>query len=220
MNTSFEKLVGQLKLVFFGSFLAFNALNPSFSLAGEREDFVASVVNELEVSIENSRISFIDLVQAKFENLGESSKVSRDAYLQTYLDAFDLEVANLDRFILNKVEQFTQVEDSEITFEYLKNLGRFVSTILNPERILQSLEGKVQIPVLEVADATSEIDPELCKVCKKKTHLMFICKCEGNFCTKHRDSLKHKCTYDYRKAQQELLRKRNPKIVASKITSI
>jgi hypothetical protein len=225
MRSFFGNLVGRLNLIwaFFGIFLAFNVLNPSLSLAGEREEFMVSVVNELETSIENSRASFIDLIQAKFERLGDLVKVSRDIYLQTYLDAFDIEVARLDEITVKRMEQFTQIDDPEMTFEEQEKEGRFILNILidetfNPEKILQSLEGKIQIIGPEAA--TSETDPELCGVCKKKTHLMFHCKCEGNFCLKHRDSFKHKCTYDYKKAQRELLIKQNPKVVGSKITPL
>mgnify|MGYP003705990237 CR=1 FL=1 len=60
-----------------------------------------------------------------------------------------------------------------------------------------------------------------CMVCNKKLHLFKIkCKCEKYFCSEHRYSDKHDCTYNYKEENKELLTKLNPLIIAKKIENI
>ena len=60
-----------------------------------------------------------------------------------------------------------------------------------------------------------------CMVCNKKLGLLGIkCKCDKYFCSEHRYSDRHDCTYDYKKSTQELLIKTNPVINPSKINKL
>lgn len=58
--------------------------------------------------------------------------------------------------------------------------------------------------------------------CKRKLGLLddIACKCGLSFCTHHRFSGDHACTYDYRAEHMERLRRENPKVVKDKIDKI
>jgi len=60
-----------------------------------------------------------------------------------------------------------------------------------------------------------------CGVCKKKVGLTgFTCRCDGLFCSIHRYSDKHDCSYDYKELGAEEIRKNNPVIVSQKVNKI
>ena len=60
-----------------------------------------------------------------------------------------------------------------------------------------------------------------CHTCKKKLGLVsFPCKCEFIFCSKHRYSSQHSCTYDYKKHYEIEYLKKNPKIQNIKIRKL
>ena len=48
----------------------------------------------------------------------------------------------------------------------------------------------------------------------------FTCRCGGLFCSIHRYSDKHDCTFDYKELGAEEIRKSNPVVVASKVQKI
>ena len=54
-----------------------------------------------------------------------------------------------------------------------------------------------------------------CHCCRKKlkmTELNFICKCNHTFCQLHLNPHSHKCTFDYFKERQDLIKQKNPKM--------
>lgn len=60
-----------------------------------------------------------------------------------------------------------------------------------------------------------------CQMCKKKVGLTgFTCRCEGLFCSVHRYSNEHHCTFDYRELGAEEIRRNNPVIKGEKIQKI
>lgn len=60
-----------------------------------------------------------------------------------------------------------------------------------------------------------------CGVCKKKVGLTgFTCRCDGLFCSIHRYSDKHECSYDYKELGAEEIRKNNPVVVSQKVNKI
>lgn len=61
---------------------------------------------------------------------------------------------------------------------------------------------------------------ERCKNCRKKTLMMCPCTCKQNFCIKCRMPETHNCSFDYKKAYQELLKLKNPKVEGKKVESI
>jgi len=82
-------------------------------------------------------------------------------------------------------------------------------------------------PAVEVAAVASagqqppQKHKNRCYKCKKKIGLTgFKCRCGYIFCSEHRYSDKHECTFDYKLAGRENIAKANPKVVASKINKI
>ncbi|XP_037091841.1 zinc finger A20 and AN1 domain-containing stress-associated protein 6-like [Pollicipes pollicipes] len=71
------------------------------------------------------------------------------------------------------------------------------------------------------ADGVSKKKKNRCEVCRKKVGLTgFTCRCDGLFCSLHRYSDKHDCTFDYRQLGQQEIRKNNPVIVGEKVNKI
>ncbi|VDK23577.1 unnamed protein product [Taenia asiatica] len=48
----------------------------------------------------------------------------------------------------------------------------------------------------------------------------FTCRCGGLYCTVHRYSDSHDCSFDYRESGQADIRKANPQVICSKINKI
>jgi len=60
-----------------------------------------------------------------------------------------------------------------------------------------------------------------CGTCNKKVGLTgFPCRCGGLFCSLHRYSDTHTCTFNYKEQAQEDIRKNNPVVVGEKIKKI
>jgi len=60
-----------------------------------------------------------------------------------------------------------------------------------------------------------------CHECRKKVGLTgFECRCGGLFCSLHRYSDKHKCSFDYHALGAEQIRKANPVVVSEKVQKI
>merc|ERR1719320_2109197 len=60
-----------------------------------------------------------------------------------------------------------------------------------------------------------------CLSCKKKVGLTgFTCRCGGLFCSIHRYSDKHECSFDYKALGAEEISKSNPVAVAQKVKKI
>merc|ERR1712165_638315 len=70
-------------------------------------------------------------------------------------------------------------------------------------------------------EASGKKKKNRCLSCKKKVGLTgFTCRCGGLFCSIHRYSDKHDCTFDYKELGAEEIRKSNPVVVASKVQKI
>ena len=61
-----------------------------------------------------------------------------------------------------------------------------------------------------------------CAECNKKLSLAsaFTCRCDMTYCSAHRLAEEHKCTFDFKSAERDTLRKQNPVIAGSKIDKI
>ncbi|KAK3265877.1 hypothetical protein CYMTET_25470 [Cymbomonas tetramitiformis] len=63
--------------------------------------------------------------------------------------------------------------------------------------------------------------PNRCFTCNKKIGLTgFKCRCNYIFCSEHRYSDKHNCTFDYKSAGRDAIAKANPTVVADKVQKI
>ncbi|KAK1372939.1 Stress-associated protein 10 [Heracleum sosnowskyi] len=60
-----------------------------------------------------------------------------------------------------------------------------------------------------------------CSGCNKKVGLMgFRCRCGDVFCSEHRYSDRHDCSYDYKAAGREAIARENPVVRAAKILKV
>lgn len=71
------------------------------------------------------------------------------------------------------------------------------------------------------AKAKAKEGPNRCSSCNKRVGLTgFNCRCGNLFCSLHRYSDKHDCTFDYRSAARDAIAKANPVIKAEKLDKI
>lgn len=60
-----------------------------------------------------------------------------------------------------------------------------------------------------------------CVLCRKKVGLAgFKCRCGGTFCSSHRYSETHECSFDYKSTGRDAIAKENPIVKAEKIEKI
>jgi len=86
------------------------------------------------------------------------------------------------------------------------------------------------VPAAAAAEAVAEKQAEQeppkppsnrCLTCRKKVGLTgFLCRCGGTFCSMHRYTDSHQCTFDYKKVAREQIAKQNPVVMAEKINKI
>lgn len=78
----------------------------------------------------------------------------------------------------------------------------------------------IQILTCETADPPVR-QVNRCSCCKKKVGLTgFRCRCGDLFCSEHRYSDRHACSYDYKSAGREAIARENPVVRAAKIVRI
>jgi len=66
-----------------------------------------------------------------------------------------------------------------------------------------------------------QVDPMKCYSCSRKVGLLgFKCRCEFIFCSHHRHSEQHNCTFDYKADAKVKLEKLNPQVVKAKLDKI
>lgn len=76
-------------------------------------------------------------------------------------------------------------------------------------------------PLISPQSSEGKKTKKRCLECKKKVSLLgFTCRCGGLFCSVHRYSDKHECSFDYKSPGAEQIRKSNPTIVAEKVKKI
>jgi AN1-type zinc finger protein 5/6 len=64
-------------------------------------------------------------------------------------------------------------------------------------------------------------DTNRCFSCNKRIGLAgFKCRCEYVFCSLHRQSDKHNCTFDYKAHGRDVLTKANPAVIADKVEKV
>lgn len=73
----------------------------------------------------------------------------------------------------------------------------------------------------DAADKDGKKKKNRCATCRKKVGLTgFECRCGGLFCSVHRYSDKHECSFNYRELGAEEIRRNNPVVVGQKIQKI
>lgn len=78
-------------------------------------------------------------------------------------------------------------------------------------------------------DNSSNTEPKLpkkssprCCQCRKKLTISnnYLCRCQKHFCSTHRYSEAHNCSYDYKEEGRRLLQQENPQVMAEKIVKM
>lgn len=73
----------------------------------------------------------------------------------------------------------------------------------------------------EALDKDGKKKKNRCATCRKKVGLTgFECRCGGLYCSVHRYSDKHECSFNYRELGAEEIRRNNPVVVGQKIQKI
>ncbi|RWR80379.1 zinc finger A20 and AN1 domain-containing protein [Cinnamomum micranthum f. kanehirae] len=86
---------------------------------------------------------------------------------------------------------------------------------------LEKVEGAISSEGTSSDDTSKHPPPNRCMACRKRIGLTgFNCRCGGTFCTVHRYSEKHDCSFDYRSAGRDAIAKANPVVKAEKIEKI
>ncbi|KTG33003.1 hypothetical protein cypCar_00022735, partial [Cyprinus carpio] len=78
------------------------------------------------------------------------------------------------------------------------------------------------LPPVKIPSGTKKKSSKHCFLCGKKTGLAtsYECRCGNIFCSMHRYSETHDCTYDYKSAGRRFLQETNPIISAPKLPKI
>ncbi|KAL1561966.1 zinc finger A20 and AN1 domain-containing stress-associated protein 4-like [Salvia divinorum] len=87
--------------------------------------------------------------------------------------------------------------------------------------VVESPQSSSSVPPASRHAEEAKEGPKRCGVCRKRVGLTgFSCRCGSMFCSMHRYSDKHECSFDYRSASQEAIAKANPVVKADKIDKI
>ena len=94
----------------------------------------------------------------------------------------------------------------------------------NMVQAMENVKPKVPEPSQnDSKDKKEPVRPKRCQGmdCKAKLVLSdFACQCKGFYCSKHRHSELHACSFDYKAASEKLLEKGLVKTVADKLERI
>ncbi|GFP80024.1 zinc finger a20 and an1 domain-containing stress-associated protein 8 [Phtheirospermum japonicum] len=87
----------------------------------------------------------------------------------------------------------------------------------------------ISSPSLDAPKPTEVVEPKTakaggpsrCTTCKKRVGLTgFKCRCGDVFCSEHRYSDRHDCSYDYKAAGREAIARENPVVRAAKLVKV
>lgn len=95
----------------------------------------------------------------------------------------------------------------------------FEPPVEKPEKVEEK-----DVPCVEEGPSCGGIEkqpPNRCLTCRKRVGLTgFKCRCGGTFCSVHRYSEKHECSFDYKGAGRDAIAKANPVVKADKVEKI
>ncbi|XP_010257261.1 PREDICTED: zinc finger A20 and AN1 domain-containing stress-associated protein 5-like [Nelumbo nucifera] len=103
------------------------------------------------------------------------------------------------------------------------------SSVRSPERsdrpaepeILREVTKRDTTAAAEVTSSVVRREVNRCSGCRRKVGLTgFRCRCGDLFCSEHRYSDRHECSYDYKAAGREAISRENPVVKAAKIVKI
>ncbi|CUT99173.1 an1 type zinc finger [Echinococcus multilocularis] len=89
--------------------------------------------------------------------------------------------------------------------------------LMNP-----SSPSKTRKDTSEPPRRSPKVNTNRCASCNRKTGLVdsYTCRCERNFCSKHRYAELHACSFDYKADARRYIRETNPVVTAAKLPKI
>ncbi|KAF8396120.1 hypothetical protein HHK36_017732 [Tetracentron sinense] len=100
------------------------------------------------------------------------------------------------------------------------------SSVRSPERSDRTVETRPDLTqdLVTAAERTVSVarrEVNRCSGCRKRVGLTgFRCRCGDLFCSEHRYSDRHDCSFDYKAAGREAIGRENPVVKAAKIVRI
>lgn len=92
---------------------------------------------------------------------------------------------------------------------------------VTPEPASGGAGADVVAPVAPTREKKKKRKKNRCATCRVKTGILgFVCRCDLNFCEKHRHPDDHECTFDAKAQHKAVLTKANNKVVAAKVDKI
>ena len=83
------------------------------------------------------------------------------------------------------------------------------------------LKRKAEVLEIDNGGACKRRAVNRCSGCNKKVGLTgFKCRCGEMFCSQHRYSDRHDCSYDYKAAGREAIARENPVVIAAKLLKV
>ncbi|KAI3967606.1 hypothetical protein MKW92_003481 [Papaver armeniacum] len=88
--------------------------------------------------------------------------------------------------------------------------------ITQEKKRIEGDQGKVDTATIKIVEKKQEVNR--CSGCRRKVGLTgFRCRCGDMFCSEHRYSDRHDCSFDYKAAGRESIARQNPLVKAAKI---
>jgi len=100
-------------------------------------------------------------------------------------------------------------------------VGSRSSSARLPERSVLRAPLQAAAALVEEEDRGKRREVNRCSGCRRKVGLTgFRCRCGEMFCSEHRYSDRHDCSFDYKTAGREAIARENPVVRASKILKV
>ncbi|KAI3809503.1 hypothetical protein L1987_25479 [Smallanthus sonchifolius] len=91
----------------------------------------------------------------------------------------------------------------------------------NPDLPQKRRSEAVELSDKSTSNSFKRREVNRCSGCKRKVGLIgFRCRCGEMFCSEHRYSDRHDCSYDYKAAGREAIARENPVVRAAKILKV
>ncbi|KAJ4756154.1 Zinc finger A20 and AN1 domain-containing stress-associated protein 9 [Rhynchospora pubera] len=90
-----------------------------------------------------------------------------------------------------------------------------------PLEVVTAETSTIATQVSSAEDLKGKMPANRCSMCRKKVGLTgFQCRCGGTYCSLHRYSEIHECSFDYKSSGRAAIAKGNPVVKADKIDKI
>ncbi|KAL5708659.1 hypothetical protein ACHQM5_019426 [Ranunculus cassubicifolius] len=129
------------------------------------------------------------------------------------------------RDVFMKQQQQQQILKAASIIPPSENKSSSIAISLGFDEIPEKVEEVPDsVPKVEEGPSSGEVQkqvPNRCTTCRKRVGLTgFQCRCGGTFCSMHRYSEKHDCSFDYKATGRDAIAKANPIVKADKIDKI